>query len=403
MKIGVFTESYLPDPNGIATTVAASARELEKMGHTVYIIAPSHPGYKDKKNVIRLYSFKMYRSLDMRTALHLPEKNLIKVLRLDLDIIHGHGGGSVSFLGWEIARLKNIQYIATYHTFAHEYTHYVLRGKVVTPAIVKTATRIFGNMCEQLIAPTDRAKKVLRKLGVKTPITILPNGIDRTLFEVKNKQFLREKLKITANKKILLYAGRLGQEKSVDFLLTSFVQIHKNNPNTVLVLVGDGPDKKALKKLAQKLNIQKQVYFTGFIKGHLMPSVYAGADLFVFASKTETQGMVLIEAMTSGLPVVAVYDKAFRDLIQNDYNGYLTKRSNIDFAKTVTTLLASYEKCAEMGMHAKESTIQFSLQKSTQDLEALYKELYLIHKTRKDSPIRYTFRGAKKIIDILST
>ncbi|MFI5265312.1 MAG: glycosyltransferase family 4 protein [Candidatus Levyibacteriota bacterium] len=401
MRIGLFTESYLPDPNGVATSIAASAKELRKLGHTVYVIAPKHPGYKDEKNVIRLQSMRIYEKLDMRFALHLPERNLIKILRLDLDIVHGHDGGPVSFLGWEVAHLKNLPYIGTYHTLAHEYTHYVLRGKIITPAMVKIFTRIFGNMCEKLITPTEASMKELRKLGVKTPVVILPNGIDRSLFQKSPKGFLRRKLKIKNETKILLYVGRLGREKSVGFLLKSFQYILKNNPNTALVLVGDGPEKKALKELVQKLRLSN-VYFTGFLSPEIIPQAYADAHIFVFSSKTETQGMVLIEAMATGLPVVAVKDRAFSTLIQNGHNGYLSEGNEKEFAKLTEKILTSPALYAKMCENAITSTQKYALEDRTRELLTLYTEIIKKHKSRKTSPMRKTIHGARRIIKLLS-
>lgn len=402
MRIGLFTESYLPDPNGVATSVAASVTELEKMGHTVYVIAPNHPGYKDKKNVIRLYSMRVMEKLDMRTALMVPEKNLYKILRLNLDVIHGHGGGTVSFIGWEVARIKNRPFIGTYHTLAHEYTHYILRGKLLTPVFFKTVTRIFGNMCQQLIAPTERAKSELRKMKVKTPITILPNGINLSLFTSAQKGMLREKLDIKPSTKILLYVGRLGREKSVDFLVKSYALIAAKYPNTALVMVGDGPDRKRVKDLAKSLQIDKQVYLPGFIKQDLIPEVYADADIFVFSSKTETQGMVLIEAMASGLPVVAVRDRAFKDLVINGYNGYLTKMLEHDFAQKAVKILASSDLRDTLSKNAVKTSKKYSLVVHARKLEKIYVALIEQHKKKDASYMRKTFRGAKRIIKLLS-
>ncbi len=402
MRIGLFTESYLPDPNGVATTVAATARELEKLGHTVYIIAPKHPGYKDEKNVIRLYALKVMEKLDMRTALHVPERNLIKIIRLDLDLIHGHAGGTVSFIGWEVARLKNIPYIGTYHTLAHEYTHYILRGKLLTPGFFKTVTRIFGNMCDQLIAPTERAKNELRAMKVSRPIAILPSGIDLETFTNVPKGYLRERLHISDSTKILLYVGRLGREKSMDFLVRAYSDIVKKHPKTALVLVGDGPDKKSLRKLAKELGVSKKVYLPGFIKPNLIPQIYADSDIFVFASKTETQGMVLVEAMASGLPVVAVSDPAFTDLVVNDKNGYLTDRSIEDFSKKVGNILSSEKLYSAMSSASIKMSKKYSVVLHTKNLEKLYEKLLASHKTKEASTFRKTFRGARRVIKLLS-
>ena len=403
MRIAFFAESYLPDPNGVATSVAATAAELERQGHTVYIIAPKHPGYKDRKNVIRLYSVKLYEDLDMRTALYLPEPNLIKVLRMKkLDIIHGQDGGVMSLLGWEVARIKNLPFIGTYHTIVHEYTHYLLKGKVFRPGIVKAVTRIFGNMCEQLIAPTERAKQELRKCGVKTPITILPNGIDRTRFLNVKKGYLHKRLKIAKDTKILLYVGRLGREKSVEFLIKSFQYVIKKEPNTALVLIGGGPDKDTLINLAKELNLEKKIYLPGFIEQKFMPQVYSDSDIFLFSSKTETQGMAPIEAMTSGLPVVAVQDKTLKELIEDGKNGYLTSRNNEGFAKKILFLLKDEKIREEMGKNAQTSTERYSLVETTKQLVDIYTNFLKIHKKKKVSPFRKTVSGAKRILKLLS-
>lgn len=403
MRIAFFAESYLPDPNGVATSVAATAEELERQGHTVYIVAPKHPGYKDKKNVIRLYSAKLYEDLDMRTALHLPEPNLLKVLGMrKIDIIHGQDGGVMSLLGWEVARLKNTPFMGTYHTIAHEYTHYILKGKVVRPGIIKAITRIFGNMCELLITPTERSKAELRKCGVKTPIIVLPNGIKRDKYLNQSKETLRKKLKISKNTKVLLYVGRLGREKSVEFLIKSFQHIVSAQSNTALVLIGGGPDKEHLINLAKKLEVEKNVYFPGFIDPSIMPKLYAGGDIFVFSSKTETQGMAPIEAMTAGLPVVAVKDKTLSELVVGGKTGYLTPRNEREFAKAVVLLLSSDEKRQEMGKNAQRFTEKYSLEETTKQLVEIYKEFILKHKNKEASTFRKTFRGAKRIISLLS-
>ena len=218
MKIGFFTDSYLPQLDGLATSVEICARALEDLGHEVYVIAPRYPRYNDiSPNVYRLTSIKFVDTPEMRWTLQLPEKPLLKIIRINFDIIHGHSGGGMTLLGLEIARAKNIPFIGTYHTLLNRYTHYFFNGKIVTPKMVEFASKFIGNLCDYLIAPTERVKDELILYGVKRPIHVLPSGIDLENYKKRKKGFIRQKLKIVSRKKILLYVGRLGKEKSVDF------------------------------------------------------------------------------------------------------------------------------------------------------------------------------------------
>src|SRR3989344_5529821 len=143
MRIGFFTDGFLPQPNGVATSVFESAKELERRGHEVIIVAPRFPGFfDDNPNVIRLTSVRVVKQPETRLALHLPDKSLRRVMSMDFDIIHGHSGGPVTLIGWEIARAKKIPFVVTYHTLWNRYTHYILKGKVVTPKMVEKVTKI---------------------------------------------------------------------------------------------------------------------------------------------------------------------------------------------------------------------------------------------------------------------
>ena len=279
----------------------------------------------------------------------------------------------MTLLGLEIARAKNIPFIGTYHTLLNRYTHYFFNGKIVTPKMVEFASKFIGNLCDYLIAPTERVKDELILYGVKRPIHVLPSGIDLENYKKRKKGFIRQKLKIVSRKKILLYVGRLGKEKSVDFLLEAFSIISKENSNCVLVLVGDGPEKQNLKKFAKKLNIQNNVYFFGSVKHSDVANIYADSDIFVFASRTETQGLVILEALASGLPVVAVNDPAFDSIILNEENGY-TVSDKTEFAKKVLHLLANNKIQRDFSHNARKSIEKFSVQNTARYLEQLYKQ-----------------------------
>jgi len=338
MKIGFFTDGYLPQLNGVATSVEAWSKGLGKLGHEVYIIAPKYQNFKDKSDkIIRLPSLRILDKPDIRLGFPLSAKSISKIYKLKLDIIHGTSGGSISVLGLIVARAKKIPYIFTYYTRFNHYTHYILKGKIIRPWMIKKATRIFCNKCDSVIVPMRKIKDELISFGVKKPIAVIPSGVDLDKFSQQKKGFLHKKTGIK-NGKILLYVGRLEKEKSIDFLIKAFKIIWDKDKNTNLVLVGDGKMKENLERLAEELGVRKNVYFTGLIDSAEMNKVYADAEIFVFASITETQGMVVLEALSSGLPVVALNDEVYNGIIKDKMNGALVDNYE-DFTKACLEIL----------------------------------------------------------------
>jgi len=375
MKIGFFTDSYLPQLNGVATSVDVWARTLEKLGHTVYIIAPRYPGYKDaRKRVIRLTSLKLWRQPEIRLAIYPTPKTILKISKLNLDIIHGLSGGSISTLGLIVARLKKIPFVFTYYTRWNHYTHYILEGKLVSPKMAERVSRVFCNKCDCITVPMQKIKDELVSFGVKKPITVIQSGVDLDKFAKQNIESL-SKITGIKKRKILLYVGRLSKEKSVDFLLKAFQLIKIKNPRSHLVLVGDGPDKGKLKKLSQRLHIEKNVHFTGLVNHEEINKVYKHASVFVFASQTETQGIVILEALASGLPIVAVADEVFDGVLKDKINSVLVERNEEQFAKACLAILNNNLYREKLSKNAYKIAYEFSVSKTAREFERLYQML----------------------------
>ncbi len=393
MRIGFFTDGFLPQPNGVATSVSETAYELERRGHEVYIIAPKYPGFVDQNpHVIRLTSFSIHKPTKTRFVLSLPDKSLRKILSMDFDIIHGHSGGSVTLLGWEISRAKKIPFVATYHTLWNRYTHYFLKGKVVTPKMMEQATKIFGNRVDFLIAPTPRVEKELTRYGVKRPIKVVPSGIDVEKFKNAKPGFLRTKLRLSENTPILLYVGRLGHEKSVDFILRSFKKIVEHDSSTHFVIVGDGVDRKKLEALSRRLKVSENTHFFGDVKSTDIQKVYADATVFVFASTTETQGLVVPEALAAGVPVVTIDDPAF-ECVENGKNGYRVGENEEEFALKTLSIIENKDLRAELSRYASQSAENLSVKKTVDSLEQIYFSLF--EKSNKESVARIMSTNAR--------
>lgn len=374
MKIGFFTDAYFPQVNGVTTSVENTAKELRKRGHEVYIVTSRYPNYKDKKedNVIRLSSILINKKLDIRIATHLPEKELFDLYKMKFDVIHAHSGGTISLLGLEIAHFKKNPFVFTYHTLWNKYTHYFLKGLLLKPKMAEVLSQIFCNQCDAIIAPAERVKNELLSYGVKKPILVIPSGLDLKKFSSAKEGFLREKLKLKKTDKILLTVGRLGKEKSVDFLIKVFKLVWKKNENTILIIAGDGPEKKNLQQLASKLGIKDRIYFLGNIDLKYMPLVYRDADIFLFVSTTETQGLVLLEAMASGVPVVAIKDEVIQTLVKTGRNGFVTEKKIDAYASRILELLVNKKLLDGFSQNAKKTVFPFSIAKSVDQLERLY-------------------------------
>jgi glycosyltransferase involved in cell wall biosynthesis len=382
MKIGFFTDSYPPSLDGVATSVESSARQLQKMGHTVYVVAPDQPHGKDRKNVYRLVSIRLMKTPDIRVGLQIPQPNLFKIAGLEVDIIHGHSGGPVSLLGWQVARLHNIPFIETYHTLFRYYRHYLPYQSLLKIWMIKRITAFIGNDCDAIIAPTLKAKKDLLTDGVKKPIYIVPSGVYTEKFDHVKKGWLLRKYNIPQAQKILLTVGRLEKEKSIDFLVRVYSQLFKAHRDTALIIVGVGRDKEKLQKLAVSLGVNENIHFIGHVTYSNMPKVYADADIFIFASRTETQGMVITEAIASGIPVVAVADDAFTAVITNNANGFLVPKEANTFALKLSNILKDKELKKRLSRNAKQSARQFSIESTAKNLEHVYSEVVMQKKKK---------------------
>lgn len=374
MKIGLFTDGYYPQINGVATTVDDLKDSLRTLDHNVYIVAPKYPKYKDRDpKVFRLKSFRLYRNPELRLSYMFPDKIFQKVLKVDFDIIHGFSGGSVPSLGLALAKFKKKPYVFTYNTRLNHYTHYFLGGKILRPKAIEKIVELYCNVCDYVIAPAQYVKEELLEFGVKKPIAVIPNGVNTNKFKPGKSNFLRARMGLKTSERIALYVGRLAKEKSVDFLIRSFAKLKQDN--VYLAIVGDGPERKNLETLVKKLKLEKQILFLGFVDHNLLTTVYQSADIFVFSSTTETQGMIIPEAMACGLPVLTVKDKVFAQFIEDGVNGFIVEKRETIFAQKLEDLLQDKDLLTRISKEARLQALKFSLEEIAKKFENLYKQL----------------------------
>lgn len=343
MKIAFFTDTYHPQPNGVATAVGFMVKNLREKDLKVHLFAPKIKGYKDNEvDIHRLPSIRALPSLpdSIRLPIPIPHKNFLKMVRLDFDLVHAHGNGVFSLLGLLASRTKKVPYILTFHTQISQFSHYFLKGKVIKGELLNNILlKRFGNLCDGIITPSEKMKQELIKSGVKKHIEVIPNFVDLERFKVKNNHFLHKKYQIPKESSILLAVGRLGKEKNFEFLLEIFKKLTEENDRAYLIIVGEGSGETELRKYISKLNLKKRVKLTGRIPYDQMPYVYKDATIFVFPSVSEVQPMVAIEAAASSLPLIVAKDQAYRGMVINNKNGYLLPLKKEIFAKKISQLL----------------------------------------------------------------
>ena len=358
----MFSESVLPVLNGVSISVDTLVQELRNRGHSVHIFAPNFIRHHEKDpNTHR------FRAIETPWAKGYPFayppfwRMLLTFRKFEFDVIHTHTPWIVGFVGMRWAESHEIPLVSTYHTLYDRYAHYLwmFPRRYIRFRIAKH-TNFYYNSCEQVIAPTPAAERWLQRHGMTRPVHVIPTGIPRP--QIIEKEEARGALGIPAEHRLLHYVGRLAKEKNLETLIQMVARVSSDHPRARLWMVGDGPYRDDLRALASKLGVGDRVKFVGAVPRNEVDQYYASADLFTFASVTETQGLVVQEAMQYGLPAVAISGGGASDSIEEGVNGLVTKNTPEDFSAAVARLLASPEELEKLakGAHQKanESSIE---------------------------------------------
>lgn len=370
MRIGLFTDTYPPHINGVATSVSMLEAALRKKGHKVYIVTvnPDNLSYNFEDNhIIRIPGIPT-GIYDYRLSGIYPIKAVSRIKQLNLDIIHSHTEFGIGLFARIIARQLDIPLVHTYHTMYEDYVYYITKG-YFDKSSKKLVEHLIKFYCDktttELIVPTKKTYDLFKeKYKYDRNVHIIPTGIEIEKFYTEkiskdkvNK--LREKLNISKDDFIILFVGRVAAEKSIDFLIKNHVNLVKKNKNAKLIIVGSGPDLDCLKELSKKLKLDDNIIFTGKVPWSEVCLYYNLATVFTTASHTETQGLTVIEAMAASLPVVALDDEAFNTIIINDLNGYLFKDKG-EYCSCMEKLMNNKGLCIKMGNQARINSNPYS-------------------------------------------
>jgi len=363
LRIGNFTETFLPQRNGVVTSLLSFGPELVRRGHTVLIFCPKSNVQKHLGMTIQSYPSIVFRPYP-EFKIAAPFFGEIP----DLDIVHTHGPFSLGLLGLRVAKKQGIPKVSTFHTLLPEYVSYLTNtGKGYLEKIAWNYIRLYYNRFDAIITPSDTMRRVLKYYRVKKPVKVIPNGIDIEFFKPFEKGKARKKLDLEEGEKIFLYLGRLGHEKNVDIVIKAFTKV-----DAKLIIAGTGPAKDDLRKLVKDLNLGDRITFAGFVHEKLKPLYYSAADALVTASTSETQGIVILEAFACGCPTIGANSLAIAEIVKDGENGYLFKPGNVEH---LSQLLQSYEPTKKMRKNALRTAKLYSNKKCADKLTDLYSSL----------------------------
>jgi 1,2-diacylglycerol 3-alpha-glucosyltransferase len=382
----LISDVYFPRVNGVSTSLATFRRDLPEYGVTTTLVAPHYPqqeaashGAMPQEDLVRVASAAIPRDPeDRRMRWAALSRALEALARERFDLVHIHTPFIAHYAGVRFARRARVPCVATYHTFFEEYLHHYVPALPhgVGRFLARAFTRSQCREVDALIAPSEPMRVLLAEYGVRTPIHVLPTGLPAECFRPGDGARFRAAQGLPPERPIVLYVGRVAHEKNIEFLIRMYERVHARMPRALLVIAGEGPARKTLQQLAERLGLAEHVCFVGYLeRAHALLDCYAAAQAFVFASRTETQGLVLLEAMAQGIPVVSTAELGTRSVLQPASGALVVREDVEEFATAVQRLLNDGELRQSHAQQARAYAQTWSSQAMAQRLAALYREL----------------------------
>ena len=325
MKICMLTNTYRPHVGGVAGSVETLADECRRAGHEVRVIAPGFPGDQHEAGgeVLRVPAIQQFNGSDFSVRVPIPNYIASHIADFDPDVVHTHHPFLLGDAALRLAYSRNLPLVFTHHTLYENYTHYVPFDSPTLKGFVVRLATDYANACDGVIAPSQSVAALLRARGVETPIEVIPTGVDTSAFAHGDGRGFREARGVPADACVLGHVGRLAREKNLDYLAEAVAEWLRGDARRHFLLVGDGPRGRMLREQFEIAGVDAQVTQTGKLTGDTLYDAYAAMDAFAFASLSETQGMVVAEAMAAGLPVFALDASGVRDVVIDGENGRL--------------------------------------------------------------------------------
>jgi 1,2-diacylglycerol 3-alpha-glucosyltransferase len=377
MKIALFTNTYLPHVGGVARSVKTLEDALRQRGHEVRVIAPEFENAQPDPNVLRVPAIQNFNGSDFSVRLPVPSMIRDFIERFQPDVIHSHHPFLLGDAALREAWKLRAPIVFTHHTLYERYTHYV---PLDSPALKRVAIQLateYCNLCDQVVAPSESIEKLLRERGVTAPIRVIPTGIDTGFFARGDGRRFREQHGLPAGARVIGHVGRLALEKNLLFLAEAVAARLRDDPLAVFLVVGEGDARDQMLALLRQATGGSRIHATGKLSGQDLADAYAAMDWFVFASQTETQGLVLAEAMASGCPVVALDGPGVREIMTDGGNGLMLQAgaSAAEFADALGRLMADPALSARCATQAQATAAEYGTDRCTDRMLVAYETL----------------------------
>ena len=389
LNILMFTNSYTPHVGGVARSVESFAEQYRQFGHRVLIVAPEFSAMPDDEiDVLRVPALQQFNGSDF--SVMLPVSGLLKntIGQFKPHVVHAHQPFLLGITALRIAQVRNLPLVFTHHTLYEQSTHYVPRHSEAMQEFAVALATHYSNLADRVFAPSESIARLLQQRGVQTPIDIVPTGLQLERFANANGYRFRKSQNIPGKAFVVGHLGRLAEEKNLSFLATSVAEFirqrqtqsqrrKKHIPKTYFLLIGSGPAEDLMASIFQRAGLSEQLLKAGDLAPDQVADAYDAMDVFVFASKSETQGMAISEAMACGIPLVAVDAAGTRELVNDQCNGRLLQNpTSADFAEALHWIAEqpALNRLA-LSQAARKTALQLSIEQTAEQALRLYGRL----------------------------
>lgn len=377
MKIGIFTNAYKPTISGVVNAVTLLKQGFVELGADPQVFAPRFPGYKkEEERVHRFPSVNLFPKTNFPLAIPFSPRLYKFIEQSRFAVLHAHHPYLLGQLAASYARKSRIPLVYTFHTQFEQYTHYIpLLPREMAKKITRDSVVGYLKNCDLILCPAKSVLSILNGYGVGDKVKIVPNPVDLSVFSGKDGEIVRKKFNVAPEEKLLVFVGRLGQEKNLENLFKVFARIREQVPQSRLMIVGEGPDEENLRLKAKNYFSNGEILFSGRVEFQDIPPYYAASDLYVMTSTTEVKPLALLEAMASRLPVVAFAAHGASDTVTHGKDGFLIEGGEAEFVKTAAELLKAPERLKEFGENAREAARQYHYLEVAQATLDTYRDL----------------------------
>jgi len=383
MNICMFSNTYLPHVGGVARSVSHFAADLRAMGQKALVVAPTFnepSDSEDEKHVLRVAAIQNFNGSDFSVRIPLPGAIEEHIRRFQPDIIHSHHPFLLGDAALRTARRYDLPLIFTHHTLYEQYTYYVPFDSAAMKRFVIQLATEYANLSSYVIAPSNSIRHLVRKRGVSRPVAVLPSGVDLDFFEQGSRDAFRKKYNIPEDNNIIGHVGRLAREKNLPYLAAAVSRFLMKNEKFLFVVAGSGDAEVQIKKIFAAKKLSARLLLPGILRDTMLADCYKAMDLFVFASKSETQGLVLMEAMAAGVPVIALRASGVNDVVEDRKNGRIL-RANCSHHAFAAAIAEAFDgqHIARWRKAALKTADRFSRRHCAEKLLALYETAISTH------------------------